>query len=380
MASPGPALTTLPLLPLARIARHLNYTDVVALCGTCRDMRAIRADLLPHARPSQMSKYRVPGSDSDNSVTSIALDRDGERFAAVVRIEYRMSVAVDGIYAGRIGAPVKVMRPSDAFVMNVCFYGKSEPCIVVSMAGISEWRIVAAGDGKTMRTISTAGNDVIRHLGWEPMLHLIYVSPTRILFDHGDRKIPLEMPPRMAKWELKCWAVAGDRRVCAAGDKQGWVYVWDTNTGDVLHQARTTSATPVWRVALNDAGTHLIVSAEDATCVWDLEMQAPRLRIERGSRLEFSHCAHFAIRGTFALASTGGHNVLAIDLVSGAHVQIMRYLPAEVTDLALSPDCTRAVIATCDGFLYAWHIGDLAARLARCGRVTLPRPRQHAAS
>lgn len=375
---PPPTIISLPLLPLVRIARRLEYADVTKLCDTYPALAAHRATLLQHARPSVIAWRRIITGGPAPDWTNIYLSSDGAHLVYVSRYEHNADTDEtpnDHIYVGRVDGELRAAAVSGRVHVSAVGY-----------TGDPDWRFIIWDPRKRVYVMTTDGSELVQETttvaadaAWlpkrDPLARCFECDEHRnFIFTREGRSTVLAALPGAASPNLHCVAVSRDWRLCATTGSDRKLYVWDLHTGALLH----TIYGP-WDV---QGGNNTIKFSEDGTrlvfCtymgsvrVWDLVNGAQRAFIAG----TVDDVVGVVVRGSTALVarSKGWYgkatsDVLVVDLVFGEHCVVVQRTGERVVVTALSPDCTRAVVVYSNDFTCTLHLGDLAARLQRRGK------------
>jgi hypothetical protein len=157
--------------------------------------------------------------------------------------------------------------------------------------------------------------------------------------------------PRVRGRNLRCLAVSADGEGVAGGRADGSVFVWSTDTGELL--LRVARGGPVVGVALHVGAARLASADGDgAITIWDFDRGRPLLELQHGARIHAVAMSHDG-----RLVATAGHDgrVGVWEVVTG---DLLRWLdhPRAVLDVTFDPEGAYLLTAGSDGRARVWDV------------------------
>jgi WD40 repeat protein len=188
--------------------------------------------------------------------------------------------------------------------------------------------VALTGDGTRAVTASQDGTAIVWDLATGARLHTLLTG----------------------HFQIQAIAVTGDGTRAVTASQDGTAMVWDLATGTpqrVLtghhHQLRA--------IAVTSDGTRAVTSSQDGTAiVWDLATGA-RLHTFRSSDAAIA----FTMDGSRVVTSNFGDTIVW-DLATGTRLHTLEGNLENVTAVAITADCTRAVSASSDGTATTWDL------------------------
>ncbi len=211
-----------------------------------------------------------------------------------------------------------------------------------------------------------------------------HIASAIYVWDLGSQTLKHRLPghdSEVGPHEVRCVAVTPDGRRLISAGTDGFLRLWDMETGVRLDQIRVGDGSPIYSVALCPQGTRVaVVSSIKCVEVYDLtsdELTPPRKPIWRGTPYQqdpadISGEAHptvtaaaFAPDGTRLAIAYDDGTIELWDPVDEAHIATLSGHSEAITCLAFSPDGHRLASGSRDWSVKLWDVdaGDEVLKL-----------------